>query len=95
VTRLPTELIKERRLARGLTQQEAADRAGISRGEWNQIENGKRGVGPVNAERLADVLGGAPEDYLTRPVQPEIEELRRRVAELERRLDEFQERNVT
>jgi len=49
VTRAPTELVKERREALQLTQKEAARRAGISRNEWNQMENGGRGIGPKNA----------------------------------------------
>ena len=91
VTRLPTELIRERRLALDLSQAEAAKRAGITRAEWNGLENGRRGIGPVNAARFVEVLGGVPEDYLTRPVQPEIEDLRRRVAELERWRDELRD----
>jgi transcriptional regulator with XRE-family HTH domain len=94
VTQLPIELIKERREALGISQREAAERAGISRNEWNAMENGKRGVGPKNAPRFVAVLGGAAEDYLTTPVWPAIEELRRRVAELERRMDE-QTRHIT
>jgi transcriptional regulator with XRE-family HTH domain len=87
---LPTELIRERRLALGMTQREAAERAGIDREVWNQIENGKRGVGRTNARRLVGVLGGVPEDYLTRPVQPEIADLKRELADLTRRVDELE-----
>jgi transcriptional regulator with XRE-family HTH domain len=94
--RLPTELIKERRRALSLTQQQAADQAGITRVEWNQMENGKRGVGPKNAPRFVDVLGGTVDDYLTAPAWPAIEELRRELTDLKRRVSDLEaRRNVT
>jgi transcriptional regulator with XRE-family HTH domain len=82
----PSDLMRERRVELGLTQGAAAMRAGISREEWNGLENGRRGIGPKNAARIAGVLGGRPEEYLTRPVQPDIQELRRRIDELEERV---------
>jgi len=86
VTRHPTELVRERRHILGLTQEQAAQRAGISRNEWNQMETGHRGIGPVNAARLAAVLGGETEEYRTRASHSEIAELKKRVGELERRV---------
>jgi transcriptional regulator with XRE-family HTH domain len=76
----------------GLSQREAAARAGISREEWNGLENGRRGVGIRNAARIAGVLGGRPEEYLSRAVQPDIQELRRRLAELEERVAKLESR---
>lgn len=86
VTWLPTELIRERRLALGLTQEQAADQTGIDRTVFNGIENGRRGVGPRNAARLASVLGGSADEYLTHPVRPWAKEIEKRLAELEERL---------
>jgi len=86
VTRAPTELVKERREALQLTQKEAARRAGISRNEWNQMENGGRGIGPKNAARLVRVLGGEANEYRTRATRPDIDELRRQVADHEKRI---------
>jgi len=83
----PTLLIRERRRELALSQKEAAARAGISRTEWNQIERGRRGVGPKNAERLARVLGGDASEYLTRPVQSGLVEMFARLTELEERVD--------
>jgi len=86
------ELIKERRLALKLTQREAAERAKVSREEWNQMERGVRGIGQKNAARFVEVLGGVPDDYLSRASQPEIVELRRELAELEARVRKLEER---
>jgi transcriptional regulator with XRE-family HTH domain len=85
-----TELIRERRLALKLTQAGAARRAGISREEWNQMENGVRGIGPRNAARFVEVLGGDVDDYLSRPSRPEIVELRRELAELRARVERLE-----
>ena len=87
----PTLLIRERRRELALSQKEAAARAGISRTEWNQIERGRRGIGPRNAERLVGVLGGDPDEYLTRPL-PGLVEVFARLAELERRVDALERR---
>jgi len=88
----PHELVRQRREAKGITQAEAAALAKISREEWNGIENGRRGIGPRNALRLARVLGGTAEEYLTRPTQPDIAELREMIAALERRVDALERR---
>jgi transcriptional regulator with XRE-family HTH domain len=85
----PEKLVRERRLVLGLTQAAAAAEAGISRVEWNQMENGRRGIGPKNAVRFAEVLGGEASDYVTRPSRADIDELRNRVEILERRQAEM------
>jgi transcriptional regulator with XRE-family HTH domain len=92
VTRLAIEVIKTRRLALDLTQQEAADQAGITREEWNGLENGRRGIGPKNAARFVDVLGGTIEDYLASPVRAELDDLRREITDLQRRVGELEAR---
>jgi plasmid maintenance system antidote protein VapI len=73
-----------------LSQRRAAELAGISRNEWNQMETGRRGIGPTNAARLAKVLGGEPEEYLTRASHPAITELRSRIHELEARVGKLE-----
>jgi transcriptional regulator with XRE-family HTH domain len=84
--------MRKRRAKLRLTQEEAAERAGISRQTWNGIEKGRRGVGAVNAERIAKVLGGKPTDYLSRPIPAdELAEVRRRLAALERRIGRLEE----
>jgi transcriptional regulator with XRE-family HTH domain len=88
----PPELIRERRLALKLTQVQAAEQAGISRVEWNQMEKGGRGIGRRNAARFAAVLGGDVDDYLSRPSRPEIVELRRELAELRARVERLEEK---
>lgn len=37
---MKNDTIKKARLAKGLTQQQVADRIGIARGTYNRIENG-------------------------------------------------------
>lgn len=57
--------IAKMRDAAGLTQQEAADRAGVSRQRWNDIERGRKlnmEVGTLYA--IAAALGCAPCDLL-------------------------------
>jgi transcriptional regulator with XRE-family HTH domain len=79
--------MRERRLEFGLTQGQAAAQAGITREEWNALENKRRGLGMKNAVRVTSVLGGNPEDYLSRPVRTdEVEELRQQLTELKERV---------
>ena len=51
------QFIKERRLARDLTQEYLAARLGISRPTYRKIENGGREITLSEAERLAEELG--------------------------------------
>lgn len=55
-------LIKERRLAEGLTQVQAAERAGVSVGTWRSAESGQRRPRPENFHAMLDSLGLTPED---------------------------------
>lgn len=57
--------IKEIRDARGMTQDQLADKAGISKGFLSDVENNKRNVSSENLLRIANVLG-ASVDYLLR-----------------------------
>jgi len=57
--------IKEIRDARGMTQDQLADKAGISKGFLSDVENNKRNISSENLLRIANVLG-ASVDYLLR-----------------------------
>ena len=48
----------------GLTQTEAAERMGISFVRLNEIVNGRRGITPDTALRLARLLGTTPDFWL-------------------------------
>lgn len=57
--------IREVREKRGMTQDQLADAAKISKGFLSEVENNKRNVSSENLLRLANVLG-ASADYLLR-----------------------------
>ena len=57
--------IKEIREARGMTQDQLADKAGISKGFLSDVENDKRNISSENLLRVANTLG-ASVDYLLR-----------------------------
>ena len=48
--------LRTRRLARGLTQEELAGRAGIHRTYLSDIERGSRNVGLLNIGKIAEAL---------------------------------------
>jgi addiction module HigA family antidote len=48
----------------GMTQPEFADRIGVSYVRLNEIINGRRGITPSTALRLAKALGTAPQFWL-------------------------------
>ena len=58
------ENIGRRRVAARLTQQEAADRAGIAQGHWSEYETGKRKPTVETLYRLAEVLGVRAADLI-------------------------------
>ena len=51
-----TTSLEERRLKKGLSQEEVAREAGISRAAYTNIENGKRRPSPEVAQKIAKVL---------------------------------------
>ncbi len=57
--------IKEIREARGMTQDQLADKAGISKGFLSDVENDKRNISSENLLKVANALG-ASVDYLLR-----------------------------
>lgn len=48
----------------GLSQREAAERLGVSYVRFNELVNGRRGVTPDTALRLARLFGTTPEFWL-------------------------------
>jgi antitoxin HigA-1 len=48
----------------GMTQAELADRIGVSYVRLNEIVNGRRGITPSTALRLAKALGTSPQFWL-------------------------------
>jgi antitoxin HigA-1 len=62
---LPGEMLLEEFLKPlGMTQAELAERIGISYVRLNEIINGRRGVTPSTALRLAKALGTTPQFWL-------------------------------
>lgn len=57
ITAMLGQFIKERRLARDLTQEYLAAKLGVSRPTYRKIENGSRELTLSEAERLAEELG--------------------------------------
>ena len=57
-------LLEEFLMPLGITQREFADRIGVSYVRLNEIVNGRRGVTPSTALRLAKALGTSPEFWL-------------------------------
>ena len=57
-------LVLAARQASGLTQQEAADRAAVSRGQFANIETGRTDVPIKTLLRIADALGVSAKDLI-------------------------------
>lgn len=65
--------IKEYRTARGLTQQQLADTAGLNRSQIQKLERGEIRIGNItlaNAARLAYALGIKIEDLIENQEKP-------------------------
>lgn len=58
-----SDKLREMRLKRGLTQQELADKIGVSESYISQIENGKM-VSIKKLDKMAKALGCEPRDLL-------------------------------
>lgn len=55
------DLLKKYRTDHALTQEELAQRIGINRCLYSQIENGKRNIGSKTKQKIAKLLNIAPE----------------------------------
>lgn len=55
--KIKTRYLRFKRIEKGLTQEEMAERCGVSLGTYYQWETGRRNIRPGNLMRLAEVLG--------------------------------------
>ena len=61
------EMLKQFRKAKGWTQNDLAERSGYSRSSIINWESGKRAPRSVDIEKLAEVFGVSPRDFLDCP----------------------------
>ena len=62
---------------KGLTITEAAEALGVTRNTVSELVNGKRGISPEMAVRIAMVFGGTEEGWLMQQVHYELARVRR------------------
>lgn len=62
----PRHFIREWRKAKGLTQEQLANRLNVAVSSISQLETGKQGYSQPMLEALADALGCQPADLLMR-----------------------------
>ena len=82
----PGEFLREELAERGVTQTQLAGHIGMSPGVVNLICNGRRGISPDMAKKLAAALGTSPELWmnlqtsydLNRAAQPDFGRLEAR-----------------
>jgi plasmid maintenance system antidote protein VapI len=72
------QLLRERRMALGITDQECAKRLGTHYTYWLKLVCGDRHLGVEMAFRVAEILGGTPEQWLTLKVRQDCAEYRAR-----------------
>lgn len=82
-SRVPHPVLKLRRNAKGLTQDELAKKTKIDRSRVSGLETGRITTGPSPARKLARVRGGEPADYIWSAKKPidMAEELVKRLGE--------------
>ena len=68
----------------GLTITQAAEALGVTRNTLSELVNGKRGISPEMAVRIAKVFGGPEEGWLIQQAQYELAHLRRDHIKLKR-----------
>ena len=68
----------------GLTITDAADALGVTRNTLSELVNGKRGISPEMAVRLAKVFGGTEDGWLLQQAQYELAQVRRDHIKLKR-----------
>jgi antitoxin HigA-1 len=61
----------------GLTITAAAESLGVTRNTLSELVNGKRGISPEMAVRLAKVFGGTEEGWLLQQAQYDLADVRR------------------
>lgn len=59
--------VKKLRAAKGISQEELAERAGVHRTYVGMLERGEKNVTIYNIERIADALGVKPSSLLEPP----------------------------
>lgn len=76
-------LIRDSRVARGLTQEEAAEVAGVSVGAWRSAERGTRRPRPHTFAAILDVLDLSVEEiHQAMPSTAEVQAARQELIEL-------------
>ncbi len=68
----------------GLTITDAAQALGVTRNTLSELVNGKRGVSPEMAVRLAKVFGGTEQGWLMQQAQYDLAHVRRDRLKLKR-----------
>jgi len=68
----------------GLTITDAAAALGVTRNTLSELVNGKRGISPEMAVRIAKVFGGTEEGWLAQQAQHDLAQVRRDRIKLKR-----------
>ena len=68
----------------GLSITDAAAALGVTRNTLSELVNGKRGISPEMAVRLAKVFGGTEEGWLVQQAQYDLAHVRRERLKLKR-----------
>ena len=68
----------------GLTITDAAAALGVARNTLSELVNGKRGISPEMAVRLAKVFGGTEQGWLIQQAQYDLTQVRRDRIKLKR-----------
>ena len=68
----------------GLTITDAAEALGVTRNTLSELVNGKRGISPEMAVRLAEVFGGTEEGWLVQQAQYDLAHVQRDRLKLKR-----------
>ena len=68
----------------GLTITDAAQALGVTRNTLSELVNGKRGVSPIMAVRLATVFGGTEQGWLVQQAQYDLAHVQRDRLKLKR-----------
>jgi addiction module HigA family antidote len=68
----------------GLSITDAAEALGVTRNTLSELVNGKRGISPEMAVRLAKVFGGSEEGWLVQQAQYDLAHVQRDLLKLKR-----------